>query len=82
MGLPFLATNNAVYGEMGQLQLWIRTHNGAMKFWNSSHGEVPVLVQKALAVSKQMKISWASSVRQLLYTYEVTETDMHFKRTP
>jgi len=44
--------------------------------------EEGVLVQEALAVSKQMKISWASSVCELLYTYEVIETDMHFKHTP
>ena len=67
---------------MGQLPQWIRTQYRVMKFWNRLCGEAPVLVQEALAVSKQMKISWASSVRQLLYTYEVTETDMHFKRTP
>ena len=34
LGLPFTATNNAVYGEAGRLPLWIRTQHRVVKFWN------------------------------------------------
>ena len=73
LGLPFTATNNAVYGETGRLPLWIRTQYRVMKFWNRLHGEVPSLVKEALTVSKQLQTSWASGVRRLLQTYGVVD---------